>query len=179
MKIGYPASEKKWQSLFDELVPILEKTGVSIGVQNHCGYNVGSAIGIMHLIEKYDPAAVSAVLDFGHCALDGEPSDMALDIVSTHLSLVNFKSPCYRQTNSHTSRETEWTIDWVTAGHSLYSWAEAVNILKERNYSGDICLTAEYETPDGKGRLAGIGVDRLISEDILYMRELLGASDAG
>ena len=103
---------------------------------------------------------------------------MALDILFTRMSLVNFKSPCYRQTNSHTSRESEWTIDWVSAGHSLYSWSDAVLILKERDYSGDICLTAEYETPDGAGRLAGIGVDRLISADILYMRELLETPDA-
>ena len=77
---SYFENEARVRAEYDALVPALERHGVSIGVQNHCDWCVGSAIGIMHLIENYDPAVVSAVLDPGHCAVDGEPPEMAVDI---------------------------------------------------------------------------------------------------
>ncbi|MBT3272433.1 MAG: sugar phosphate isomerase/epimerase, partial [Spirochaetales bacterium] len=76
MEIGYMATEKIVRQGFDGLIPDLESAGVSIGVQNHCGNSVASAIGIMHLIEGYDPRHISAVLDPAHSAIDGETEEM-------------------------------------------------------------------------------------------------------
>ena len=54
-KVGYMAEEARIQREYDALVPLLEKYDVAIGVQNHTGFQVNNAMGICHLIEKYDP----------------------------------------------------------------------------------------------------------------------------
>ena len=52
---GYMAAEARLQREFNRIGPVLAQHGVAIGVQNHCGRSVTSAMGIRHLIEKYDP----------------------------------------------------------------------------------------------------------------------------
>jgi len=147
MQIGYLATEKQMRKQWDALVPVLDKAGVTIGVQNHCDYCVGSAIGIMHLIEDYDPKHVSAVYDPAHCGLDGEPEVMGLDIVWPHLSLVNLKSAFRQRSNGPDEVEAEYQIVWSSCHHAIYSWSKLVQALKERGYKGDICLPAEYTSP--------------------------------
>jgi sugar phosphate isomerase/epimerase len=172
LDVGYLESEKKIRNEYDKLIPALEAAGVSIGVQNHCGNMIASAIGIMHLIEKYDPRHISAVLDPAHCAVDGETEEMALDIVWSHLSLINFKSASHRRINRITAQEAEWEILWTTAPHSGYSWRKMVSLLRKRNYRGDICLPAEYSRPDGGGQLMGEDVIPSLTYDINYLKHL-------
>ena len=64
----------------------------------------------MHLIEKYEPKHVSAVLDCAHCAVDCEPELMALDIVWSHLSLVNFKSSFHMRVNGPEELEAVFDV---------------------------------------------------------------------
>ena len=177
MSIGYMASEKRIREGYDKLVPALEKAGVAIGVQNHCDYCVGSAMGIMHLIENYDPKQVCAVLDMAHCAIDGEPEVMAIDICWSHLRLVNFKSAFHIRTNGPEAVEAQWGVHWTTCHHSGYSWSKAINALKERGYEGDLCLPAEYSAPSG-GQFMESEVPRLLSEDIAFLKFLM-AQPAG
>ncbi len=169
---GYYESEQRIRSRYDAVLPDLADADVSIGVQNHCGTMIGSAIGIMHLIERYDPAQVSAVLDPAHCAVDGEPVEMALDIVWSHLSLVNFKSASHRRTNRITATEAQWEVLWTTAQHSGYSWRTMVDLLKQRRYAADICLPAEYSRPEGGGQLMGDEVIPSLSNDLAYIKRL-------
>ena len=181
MKIGYLATEKKVRQEFDALLPALQKHRVAIGVQNHCDFCVGSAIGVMHLIEKYDPKQVCAVLDMAHCAVDGEPEEMALDIVWSHLGLVNFKSAFHRRVNGPEAAEAKYEVYWTTARHSGYSWSNMVKLLQQRGYRGDICLPAEYHNPAG-GQLMGSDVLRPLQEDLAYIKSLFagqgGSADA-
>lgn len=172
MSVGYAESEKRIRAKYESLIPALDDAGVSIGVQNHSGAMIGSAIGIMHLIEGFDPKHVSAVLDPAHCAVDGEPEEMALDIVWSHLSLVNFKSASHRRTNRITALEAEWEILWTTAQHSGYSWRKMVSLLKAREYTGDICLPAEYSKTSGGGQLMGDDVIPNLQYDIAYIKHL-------
>jgi sugar phosphate isomerase/epimerase len=170
MNIGYMASEKRIRDQYDKLIPALDKHNVAIGVQNHCDYCIGSAIGIMHLIEKYDPKHVCAVLDMAHCAVDGEPEVMAIDICWSHLRLVNFKSAFHLRTNGPEAVEAQWGVYWSTCHHSGYSWSKAINALKVRGYKGDLCLPAEYND--------GNAVVRLLQEDVAYIKFLM-AQPAG
>lgn len=174
--VGYMESEKTIRAEYDKMIPALDSAGVSIGVQNHYGDMIASAIGIMHLIEEYEPKHISAVLDPAHCAVDGEGEEMALDIVWSHLSLVNFKSASHRRTNRPTAPEAEWEILWTTSAHSGYSWRKMVSLLKSRAYKGDICLPAEYSKPAGGGQLMGDEVIPNLMYDINYMKYLF-ASD--
>jgi sugar phosphate isomerase/epimerase len=177
-KHGYVATEARVRKEYDALVPALERHGVSIGVQNHCGFCVGSAVGIMHLIEGYDPAVVSAVLDPGHCAVDGEPPEMAIDIVWSHLSLVNLKSASHLRKSGPNPTEAAWEIYWSTARHAGYSWKATVEELRKREYSKDICLPAEYTDEGTGGQLMGEAVIAPLKYDMAYARYLMSEAVA-
>lgn len=173
MTIGYRASEEKLRRGFDALIPALDKHGVAIGVQNHCDFMVGSAIGLMHLIEQYDPKHVCAVLDPAHCAVDGEPPAMALDIVWSHLGMINFKSAAHWRVNGPDEEEARWKVIWTTAQHSGYSWRTMVAELRKRGYPGTICLPAEYSNTDFNGQLMGNDAIAPLTKDIAYLKKLL------
>ncbi len=177
MKIGYTATEKMLREQYDKLIPALERHNVAIGVQNHCDYCIGSAIGIMHLIEHYEPKHVCAVLDMAHCSVDGEPEDMAIDICWPHLRLVNFKSAFHLRANGPEAVEARYAVYWTTCHHSGFSWSKAVNELKVRGYQGGVSLCAEYHAPSG-GQLMEMDVVRPLKEDIAYLKFLL-AQPAG
>lgn len=175
---GYKATEERIRREYDALLPALRRHGVRIGVQNHCGEMIGSAIGVMHLIEGYDPAAVGAVLDPAHCAVAGEPTEMAIDIAWSHLCLVNLKSAFRRRVNGLNAPEAAWEVEWTTARHSGYSWKAAVAELRKRGYSRDLCLTAEYSDGNAGGHLKGDDVIPFLAGDKAYLDSLLGGAEA-
>jgi sugar phosphate isomerase/epimerase len=96
---GYLEYEAMLQREYDALVPLLDRYGVTLGIQNHYGRCIANALGIRSLIQKYDPKHIGAVLDPAHCALNGEVPALALDIVWSHLCLVNLKNAYWRRTN--------------------------------------------------------------------------------
>lgn len=161
---NYFKVEAEVQRDFDRVVPSLEKHRVAIGVQNHCGMDVGSAMAVHHLIEKYSPRHVCAVWDPAHCALDGEEPEMAADILWSHLRLVNLKNVFRLRVNGPEAETAEWKLYWTTARHGFASWPRVAAILKERGYEGDVCLTAEYSDERS--------VARLIAEDIAFAKSL-------
>lgn len=164
--IDYLTGEAQLQKQFDELTPLLEKYGVTIGVQNHCGRAVFTAMDLRHLIEKYDPAHVGAVLDFGHLGLTGQAPGVAIDILSSHLRMVNFKSAYWQRANGDRGRPAEWRSRWTGGREGTADWPAAVEALRKRSYTGDVCLTAEYSQTDR--------VDQLVAEDLEYIRSLWG-----
>jgi len=166
-KVGYMAEEARIQKEYDALIPLLEQYGVAVGVQNHTDFNVNHAMGIRHLIEKYDPKHICAVLDQAHCGLNGEPPEYAIDIVWSHLKVMNLKSSYWVRSNGPEAECAEWKKHWTTGRHWMAYWPRVVAELKKRNYSGDICLTSEYTDEER--------VDELIAEDIVYAKSLFDA----
>ncbi len=161
---GYINEEARVQTEFDAIVPILDRHGVAIGVQNHCGFQVNNAMGILHMIENYDPRHFCAVLDQAHCGLNGEPPEYAIDIVWKYLRVMNLKSAYWQRTNGPDAESATWKNYWTTGRHGLAYWPRVADELKRRKFSGDICLTAEYSDHDS--------VNRLIAEDIAFARSL-------
>jgi sugar phosphate isomerase/epimerase len=161
---GYMATEARLQREYDALVPLLDRYGVTLGIQNHCDRSVASAMGLRHLIEKHDPHHLGAVLDAGHTALNGEDPELAIDIVWSHLCLVNFKNAFWQRANGPEAEVATWRHYWTTGRHGLASWPRYAAELQRRGYSGGICLPAEYS--DGEA------VDRLIAEDIAFAKSL-------
>jgi len=161
---GYLAHEARLQREFDALIPILERYRMALGIQNHYGRYIANAMGIRHLIERYDPRHIGAVLDVAHCALDGEIPALALDIVWPHLRMVNLKNAYWRRINGSEAAVAAYEPYWTSGRQGLCSWATVAAELKERGYSGTVCLTAEYSDE--------AAVDRLIAEDIVYARSL-------
>ncbi len=58
----------------------------------------------------------------------------------------------------------EWETYWTSGRQGRADWRRVAAKLKRMNYTGPICLTAEYSDP--------AAVDRLIAEDLAYARSL-------
>lgn len=175
MAAGYLASIERHRRGYDALLPALRRHGVAIGVQNHYGCYVGSAVGLLHLLQDYDPREVCAVLDAAHCAVDGEPVAMAVDILRDRIPfLVNFKS-AYHARVSQPEDEAVFKVKWTTHGHGGYSWAEFAHCLQAAGFSGTCCLPAEYSDPNGGSQRMGDDVLPYLSEDLAHLRGLLSA----
>ena len=172
LSVGYHQTELEIRKRWDSLIPALDRFGVAIGVQNHYGFMIGSAIGIMHLIEGYDPRHVGAVLDPAHCGLDGEPDKMAIDIVWSHLLLVNLKSAFWVRRTGPEYDDVKWRSYWSNGHQGLTSWPTVAAELQRRGYTGDICLPAEYSDPDGHDQKMGDGVVPLVRDDLQFARSL-------
>ena len=53
----YLDAEARYRREFDALVPLLDRYGVQVGVQNHFGRFVTNAVGLRRLVEPYDRAS--------------------------------------------------------------------------------------------------------------------------
>lgn len=175
MTIGYAASVEKLQRQLGALLPALDRHGVAIGVQNHYGFHVGSAVGLRQLIEPFEPRQVCAVLDMAHCSVDGEPVRMAVDIVKDRLGgQVNFKS-AYHARVTQPEEEAVFAVKWTTHRHGGYSWQELADCLDAIGYEGVYCLPAEYSDPEGKTQRMGDAVLPFLRSDIARLKEILAA----
>ncbi|MGD0005701.1 MAG: TIM barrel protein [Anaerolineaceae bacterium] len=161
---GYLEGEDALRRDFDRFLPMLEKYGVKVGVQNHYGRMVCHALGLRRLLRGYDPQCIGAVWDAAHNALQGEEPELALDILWQVLLMVNLKNACWQRTNPAEDGPAEWAPWWTSGRLGLASWPRVAAELKRRRYSGVVCLTAEYSEEKE--------VNRLIGEDIVYAREL-------
>ena len=165
----YLEAEARYRREFDALVPLLEKYGVQVGVQNHYGRFVANAAGLRSLVEGYDPRHIAIVWDAAHEALDGMEPDLALDMVWSQLCMVNLKNAFWRRVERAATSESavdvaEWEVYWTTGLQGRAAWPRVVHELQRRGYEGVVCLTAEYTEEDA--------VDRLIALDIAFARSL-------
>jgi sugar phosphate isomerase/epimerase len=173
-KAGYAATIDAYRRQWDALIPALDAAGVTIGVQNHSGNNIGSAIGVYHLIEKYDPRHVCAILDMAHCAIAGEPAELAVDLLWDRMGgIVNFKNSFRERVNGPEEPEAVFRTHWTTARHGAYSWRNLVRDLSRRGFSGNFCLPSEYTDPAGKPQRMGDDVLPYLREDIAYLKSLI------
>lgn len=165
---GYVAIEEAFRRELDGLVPLLDRYGVTLGVQNHSGHYVANnAVGLRALISGYDRRHVAAVWDAAHEALNGAEPELALDVIWPHLAMVNLKNGFWRRTGEAGAGEAQWRIFWTRGPQGLASWPRVVAELTRRDYAGVVCLTAEYSDE--------AAVDRLVAEDVAYARSLFGA----
>lgn len=162
---GYVASVARLQREYDALLPLLEKYGVQLGVQNHCGRMVCNALGLRDLVGRYDPRRIAAVWDAAHNALNGEEPELALDIIWPRLCMVNLKNAFWRRVGGPEAENVQWRPWWTTGRQGLASWPRVAAELRRRAYRGVVCLTAEYSDE--------AAVNRLIAQDIGYARALL------
>jgi sugar phosphate isomerase/epimerase len=162
---GYMTAEKEMKLELDKCVKLCEKYGIKVGIQHHYGTYISNSMETRHLIESYDPEYIAAIWDAAHSGLAGEEPEFGLDILWSHLCMVNLKTAFYKQTNGPEAKEALWDRYFTTGRHGISSWSRITDYLKKRNYSGIICLPAEY-TDEHK-------VDKYIKEDIMFVKSLL------
>lgn len=163
---GYMASEKRLKSELSKIIPLCEKYGVKVGIQNHSGKMVCNSMGLLHLIEEFDPKYIGAIWDCAHNAICGEEPEFGLDIVWSHLHMVNLKNVFKYRTNGPEAEIAEYKRYFTSGRQGLASWKRVADYLKNRNYEGVICLTAEYSDE--------MQVNRLIAEDVAFAKSLFG-----
>lgn len=149
-------ARREWEAL----LPVLEASGVTLGIQNHKGRFLTHAMHLHHALLSYDPKHIGAVWDAAHEAFAGSDPELALDIVWPHLCLVNLKNGLWERDGVDDLGVTQWKSHWVAGHEGLCNWPRVTHELNRRGYTGDICLTAEYsdKTPDD--------VEKLVAADL-------------
>ncbi|NOU73201.1 TIM barrel protein [Paenibacillus sp. LMG 31458] len=161
---GYKATEERMKRKLEKLAPLCEQYGVKIGVQQHNGKYINDSNGIMRLMENISCEYVGVVWDAAHDALAGQQPEYGLEIVKTHLAMVNLKNGFFVRNNGPEAETAEWRCHYTTGRHGMAHWPRIVRSLRDRSYSGVVCLTAEYTDLVNK--------DRYIAEDFAYAKSL-------
>jgi sugar phosphate isomerase/epimerase len=160
----YLEAEARYRREFDGLLPLLERYDVQVGVQNHNGRFVANAAGLRSLVKGYDRRYIGIVWDAAHEALDGMQPGLALDLVWSHLCMVNLKNAFWQRVAGSGTPAADWEINWTSGRQGRASWPRVAEELQRRGYEGVVCLTAEYSDEEA--------VNRLIAEDIAFARSL-------
>ncbi|NQX59657.1 sugar phosphate isomerase/epimerase [Paenibacillus qinlingensis] len=161
---GYLQSVAKLRKHLEDVSHLCEQYGVKVSVQQHYGDFIPDSSGLMHLLQDLNPNYVGAVWDCSHDALAGQQPEFGLDIVWSHLHMVNLKNVFYTRSNGPEAEQAQWERHFTSGRQGMASWERVAAYLTKRKYEGVICLTAEYT--------AESEVDRLIRDDIRYARTL-------
>lgn len=164
LKDGFFTSMEKVKKQLEGIIPICEKYGIKVAIQNHFGPGLNNSMELKRMIEEYDPRHIGAIWDAAHSALSGEEPEQGLDIVWSHLCMVNLKNAFYRLVSGVDAETAKWGYYFSSGKKGLSSWPRISNYLKNRDYHGVICLTAEFSEAEL--------VNRLIAEDIAYAKSL-------
>lgn len=164
---GYLATEARVRREYEALVPLLDKYGVRIGVQNHNGRDIANALAVRRLLEGLDPKHFGIVWDAAHEALAGTEPELAIEIAWPYLCMVNLKNGFWQRVNGPEAEYALWKTYWTSGRHGLACWPRVVSELKRRGYSGVVCLTAEYSDQSA--------VNRLIAEDLAFAKSLFAS----
>ncbi|MCC6444536.1 MAG: hypothetical protein IT210_13910 [Armatimonadetes bacterium] len=78
--------------------------------------------------------------------------------------MMNLKNAFWERVNGPEADHARWRHYWTTGRHGLAFWPCVAAELKKRNYTGVLCLIAEYSDHEAVGRL--------IAEDIAFARSL-------
>ncbi|NMB98062.1 MAG: sugar phosphate isomerase/epimerase [Clostridiaceae bacterium] len=92
IETGFFASIEKIRREIDGFYPLCEKYNIKVGIQHHFGDFLINSMEVYYLVEKYDPRYIGAIWDAAHSALAGEEPEIGLEIVESHLCMVNLKN---------------------------------------------------------------------------------------
>jgi len=159
LKKGYLNCEKEFRTYLESLLPLCQKYGVKIGVQNHNGPMVFNSMELRHVLEGFDPTYIGAVWDAAHSGLAGEIAAQGLDIIWDKLILVNLKNAYWKPVEGPEAEEVTWNPYYTLGRFGMASYPEIISYLKERGYKGDICLPAEYTDEPQVERLTPIELE--------------------
>jgi len=157
-----------YQRHWETLTPALDNHGVILGIQNHCNRNLANAMQLYHALQPFDPKHVGAVWDPCHCTLDGEIPELALDLVWTHLCMVNLKNVMWRRMSRPEDEAPQWDRYWTCGSQGMTDWSRVAQLLKQRGWDGNVCLTAIYSDHES--------VDRLAADDLKFAKACFAPS---
>ena len=167
---GYMESEKAMKKDIERFLPLCERYGVKVGVQQHYGAMINNSMEMRHLVEGYDPKYVGGIWDAAHSSLAGEEPEQALDIIWDYLALINFKAGYYRRMNGPEAEKAMFKPHFTTGPNGIFPWSRAVNFIVKKGYKGIINMPAEYTD--------GANVIPYIKEDLPFLKNLFKEAEA-
>jgi sugar phosphate isomerase/epimerase len=157
---GYWTQVDSIRSELDGFAKLSEKYGPRTCIHNHSGTSMGlNACAVMNLVKGFDPQHVGVFADTGHLSIVGEPINMALDIVSSHLAVIAFKDLA-RSPGMQGGKV-------VRIGKGFVDWETALDTLQKMGYTGPVSFHSEY---------SGEPVDSVIDlarVDVRFIRALM------
>jgi len=162
IKDPYHESESMMRRSIEGFLPLCEKHGVKVGIQQHCGVSINSSVEMYHLVKDY-AKYVGGIWDASHSGLAGEETERSLDTIWNNLAGINFKNAYYKRVTGPEA-VAKYEPYFTTGDQGLCSWERAVNYLKARGYEGNICLPMDYS--DTKN------VEQYALKDVAYLKSL-------
>ncbi len=169
--LSYFENVRAFRRKCESIIALTAGSGVSIGLQNHADRFACSAVSIMQAIEPLDKDYVSAVVDLGHTGLDGENEDIAIDVTWSRLSMVNLKNSIRERTTVENGIQ-QWRRKWVPGKEGITNWDKGIEELGRRNYTGPICITAEYADDNFKP-IGGDAIIPYLKDDMDFLKQLI------
>lgn len=118
--------------------------GVQLCYHTHSGGYLGlNGAGLMHLLRDRDPAHISAYLDPGHLAVNGEPFALGLAMVRDYLSLLSFKDVQVERVQAEGHGRA--AVRWVPAGEGVVDWGNVFAELERADFRGPASIHCEFE----------------------------------
>lgn len=146
--------------------------GVRVALHTHSGYFLGlNAASAMDLVRDFEPEHVGVYLDPGHLSINGEPIELAVDMVRAHLCLVALKDMAYVRTERE--GRPVWKHTLVPLREGLVEWPGVLSALARVGYDGPLSFHSEYHD---------VSLEELRSltrDDLAYVRELLDRRGSG
>lgn len=166
---SYWESEAAARRELDAALPLCERYNMQIGVQHHYGGSVPiNSMGLYQLLKDYDPRYVGAIWDAAHNALQGEDPRTGLELVRSHLCMVNLKNAMWRRTSMPGVKETTWAAYFCPGPQGYTSWRGVATAVQEVGYNGPLTFSAEYSDDTY--------TDRLLAEDLLFAHSLFNGA---
>lgn len=160
---SYWESEAEARRQLDAAIPLCERYGMKIGIQNHTDGSIPlNSMGLYHLSKEYDPRHVGAIWDTAHHALHGEDAHTGLELVRSHLCGVHLNNAIWRRVSGPEEAEVRYAPYFCMGKQGRISWHEVAAGVKQAGYTGPLTLTAEYSDENY--------ADRLLEADLAYAR---------
>lgn len=164
----YGETDRAARQALDSAQPLCERYNVQIGIQHHSlDFVPINASGLRLLVQEYDPRFVGAIWDPSHNALQGEDPQAGLELVASHLCMVNLKNAFWQRITGPEAAEAQWKPYFTTGAQGLASWRAVVAAMRHVGYTGAVTFSAEYTDH--------AHVDHYIVQDVAFARSLFTA----
>lgn len=149
---------------FQGLLKQAMQNGVTIGLHNHSGAYVGTALwAYRDLLQDVDPRWAGYYFDPGHATIEGglHVWRISLELVSPRLKMVAMKDAYWDKANGR------WRPKWVPLGEGMVDWPEVYRSFAKAGFNGPISLHVEYNPKDEL---------EAIARDLAFMKKQVNAA---
>jgi sugar phosphate isomerase/epimerase len=137
---------------FAHIVNLSDTYGVRILLETHHMTIIPSASAAYRFVSNFDARRVGIILDPGNMVFEGhENYQMAIELLNEYLAHVHVKNAQWRCVETRENGVKVWKPDWTALRAGQADIANLIQILRDKNYAGYVCLedfSDETETVD-------------------------------